>query len=110
MTPHPVSLSSASIDPAQVKRGANPMKYLAKSNVDFREASRREDSRKLQIAFEGPSQAAVSERASRALGVSPRQIVYWLKCENDMPSWAVKAVEHYLSRVERLAERIEGRK
>ena len=102
MTLHPAALSSRSVDPAQVKRGAKPRKYLAKSNVDFRQASRREDSRKLQIAFEGPSQAAVSERASRA--------VYWLKCENDMPSWAVKAVEHYLSRVERLAERIEGRK
>jgi hypothetical protein len=86
------------------------MKYLAKSNGDFRDASRREDSRKLQIAFDGPSQSAIAEKASRALGVSPRQIVYWLKCDNDMPSWAVKAVEFYLRKVDRLADRIEGRK
>lgn len=80
----------------------------AKSNNDFRKASRREDARKLRAAFDGPTQSAMANKGSRALGVSPRQIIYWMQCEHDMPSWAVKAVDHYLRRVERLARRIEG--
>ena len=85
------------------------MKYLAKSDSDFRMKSRRDDARKIQMAFDGPTQDAVAKKASRTIGVSPRQIIYWMKCENDMPSWAVKAVEAYIRHVERVAERIEGR-
>lgn len=85
------------------------MKYLAKSNSDFRDASRREDANKLRAAFDGPTQSAIANKASRALGASPRQIIYWMQCENDMPSWAVKAVEFYLHGVNRIADRIEGR-
>ncbi|MEO1538508.1 MAG: hypothetical protein AAFR73_12345 [Pseudomonadota bacterium] len=85
------------------------MKYLAKSDLDFRMASRREDSRKLRAAFDGRTQQETANKASRAIGVSPRQIIYWMQCENDMPSWAVKAVQHYIDRIERAADRIEGR-
>ena len=80
----------------------------AKSNVDFREASRREDAIKLERAFPGHCQQAIAEKASRALGVSPRMVVYWLKLENDMPSWVPKAVELYINKVDRIARRIEG--
>ena len=52
---------------------------------------------------------AASVLSSVSLGHGSRQIIYWMKCENDMPSWAVKAVEHYLRRVEAIAHRIEGR-
>ena len=107
----PNSLSSA--DPvalSQDQHGGKAMKFLAKSNVDFRQASRKEDSRKLQMAFSGHTQDAIAQKAARALDVSPRQIIYWMKCENDMPSWAVKAVEHYLRRVETIAIRIEGQR
>lgn len=109
MTTAPSVLSYVrSVDRSQVKHGVEPVKYLAKSNVDFRAASRREDSNKLRAAFDGPTQSAIAEKASRAMGVSPRQIINWMQCENDMPSWAVKAVEHYLRRVERVARKIEG--
>lgn len=84
------------------------MKNPAKTNVDFREASRREDARLIERAFNGPSQQAIAEKASRALSVSPRQVIYWLQCQHDMPSWAVKAAMHYVNGVERLARRIEG--
>lgn len=98
--------------PRETYRGKhvqNPAFNPCKTDVDFRDHSRREDSRKLRLAFDGPTQAAMAEKGSRALGVSPRQIIYWMQCEHDMPSWAVKAVEHYLRRVESVASRIEGR-
>lgn len=85
------------------------MKYLAKSNVDFREQSRKEDARLISLAFDAPNQSKIAEKGARALGVSPRQIIYWMQCENDMPSWAVKAVKAYIRRVENLADQIEGR-
>ncbi len=85
------------------------MQYLAKTNADFREASRKEDSRLVRMAFDGPTQDAIAKKGSRALGVSPRQIINWMKCEHDMPSWAVKAVQNYLIRLEAAAKRIEGR-
>lgn len=84
------------------------VQHLSKSNEDFRQASRKQDAHNLMRAFDGPTQAAIAERGSRALGVSPRQIIYWMQCQNDMPSWAVKAVDHYLGRVERIARKIEG--
>ena len=55
------------------------MKYLAKSNSGFRDASRREDANKLRAAFDGPTQSAIANKASRALGASPRQIIYWMQ-------------------------------
>ncbi|MGH1414856.1 MAG: hypothetical protein ACRBB0_15315 [Pelagimonas sp.] len=85
------------------------MQYLAKTNTDFRDASRKEDSRLVRRAFDGPTQDAIAKKGSRALGVSPRQIINWMKCEHDMPSWAVKAVQGYLDRLEAAAKRIEGR-
>ncbi len=85
------------------------MHNLAKSNVDFREKSRRDDANLIRMAFDGPTQDAIAQKGSRALGVSPRQIINWMQCQHDMPSWAVKAVRHYVRGVERLADRIEGK-
>ena len=85
------------------------MQFLAKSNGDFRKASRREDSILLRRAFDGRTQREMAMKGSRALGISERQFVNWLQMENDMPSWAVKAAKAYLARVDRVAERIEGR-
>lgn len=89
--------------------GAVAVENPAKSNIDFREASRREDARRLERAFPGRSQQEIALKASRTLGMSPRQIVYWLQLEHDMPSWAVKAIEFYLGGVDRVARRIEGK-
>lgn len=97
---------------APVQHGAigvkNPSGNLCKHNPDFREASRRDDANLLWAAFGGPSQQAVADQASRALGVTDRQVINWLKLENDMPSWAVKAAMHYVRGVERIARKIEG--
>ncbi len=84
------------------------MQNLAKSNVDFRLKSRREDAEKLRRAFDGRTQDEIAKKGSRALGVSPRTIINWMQLESDMPSWAVKAVGLYLAGVERFARRIEG--
>lgn len=89
--------------------GAIAVSNPAKSNADFREASRREDAQRLERAFPGRSQQEIALKASRALGMSPRQIIYYLHLEHDMPSWLVKAIEHYLGGVDRVARRIEGR-
>ena len=92
----------------QLETRTKLMNNLAKSNVSFRDASRREDATHLRAAFDGPTQQAIAERGSRALGVSPRQIINWMHMEHDMPSWAVKAVKVYLGAVEKTAQRIEG--
>lgn len=84
------------------------MKHLAKSNGAFREESRREDAGLLRRAFWGRTQQAIADNAARALGVSPRQVIYWLHLENDMPSWAVKAATRWVEAVERAAQKIEG--
>lgn len=104
----PPALSVYSKHSSQSQNWSERVKHLAKSNVDFREHSRREDARLIQTAFDGPTQSAIAERGSRALGVSPRQIINWMKCEHDMPSWAVKAVKHYIRAIETAANKIEG--
>ena len=98
-----LTYSTASAIPSVPRRLSH-----AKLDLDFREASRRQDAKKLRAAFDGRTQAEISVKGSRALGVSPRQIINWMQCENDMPSWAVKAVDHYLQRLEHFARRIEG--
>ena len=85
------------------------MKNLAKWNGKFRDASRLEDSLNLRAAFKGLTQSEIANRASKAIGVSPRQIIYWMKCENDMPSWAVKAVLFYLKKIETSSNTVEAR-
>lgn len=57
----------------------------------------------LRRAFWDATQSGIARKAARRLGVSERMVVYWLKCENDMPSWAVKAClaaldERYMAR------------
>ena len=102
--------ASSPVSVSHRKRNGDRMQFLAKSNGDFREASRREDSNLLRRAFDGRTQAEMAQRGSRALGVSERQFIYWLQMQNDMPSWAVKAARAYLARVDRVASRIEGRR
>lgn len=91
------------------KDRSKPLHNLAKSNADFRQQSRRDDSLLIRAAFDGPTQDAIANKGSRALGVSPRQIINWMQCQHDMPSWAVKAVRHYVRSVERVANHIEGK-
>ena len=90
------------------KVNAGQLRNPAKSNGCFRDASRKEDRDNLWRAFGGATQKETAERISRALGISPRQAVYWLQMEHDMPSWAIKAVQFYLRKVDALARRIEG--
>lgn len=97
------------VSSSQSKHGGKALQFLAKSNADFRQASRREDSNLLRRAFDGRTQREMALKGSRALGVSERQFIYWLQEENDMPSWAVKAARAYLARIDRVAELIEGR-
>ena len=92
------------------------MHNLAKSNTSFRDASRREDAALLEAAFgarsmsQAHSMSAIAKKAAPVLEVSKRQIEYWLKCDNDMPSWVPKAVKGYMAKVEAAARRIEGRR
>ena len=79
-----------------------------KSDGDFRSASRREDANLLRQAFDGRTQQEMALKGSRCIGVSPRQIINWMQMEHDMPSWAVKAVRHYLKVVDEAATRIRG--
>lgn len=109
MTARALFSGSVPVSGSRQKYGIKPMKFLAKSNGDFRLASRREDANLLRQAFDGRTQREMAMKGSRALGVSERQFIYWLQMENDMPSWAVKAARAYLARVDRVAERIEGR-
>ena len=94
---------------SQEEHRSKSLKYLAKSNADFREMSRREDANLVRTAFNGPTQDSIAQKGSRAIGVSPRQIINWMKMEHDMPSWAVKAVKNYLRAIDATAQRIEGK-
>ena len=109
MTALPTPSAFHPTDRSRGQHGSKALQFLAKSNGDFREASRREDSNLLRRAFDGRTQAEMAQKGSRALGVSERQFIYWLQMQNDMPSWAVKAARAYLKRVDRVAIRIEGR-
>lgn len=109
MTSAAASMYSSQVHSSQGEHRDKSMQFLAKSNTDFRQKSRREDSELLYRAFPARTQKEISEKASRAIGVSPRQIIYWMQCENDMPSWAVKAVKHYVRVIESTALKIERR-
>lgn len=103
------SNAGSPIEKQHRSKTVNNLSYsAAKTNVDFRDSSRRDDANLLEAAFSGPSQQAIADKASRALGVTDRQIINWLKREHDMPSWAVKATKHYLRGLDALARRIEG--
>lgn len=62
--------------------GAFMAKYLADLQCDHTSASRRWFARLLWRAFPGPSEHEVAQQASRALGVSPRAVTYWLRGQN----------------------------
>lgn len=110
MTAAPPQSSFRSHSLTRVNNTGRTVKYLTKSNVDFRDASRREDAQLIFAAFDGRTQSEIAQKGSRALGVSERQIINWMQLENDMPSWAVKAVKWYIRTVEGTASRIEGPK
>lgn len=81
---------------------------VTKGDVVFREASRREDADLLRQVFPGPSQEAIAQAAARYGFCSRSQSINYLRLENDMPSWAVKALQRYLGALDRAARRIEG--
>lgn len=60
-------------------------KNLAKSKSD-RAAARRWFADLLWIAFPSASEFEVCQKASSALGVSPRTVGNWLSCQNDAPA------------------------
>lgn len=68
------------------------MKNLAHSSVDHAKASRRWFAALLWRAFPSPSERDLSHKAARVLDVSPRQVVNWLRCENDASLRYVLAV------------------
>lgn len=82
------------------RRGNNP----AKTDVQFRDASRNQDAELLRLAFPGRSQSEISRLASRDLGISQRQIVNYLQGEHDMPSWLVKALRKRLRTPEQIIQ------
>lgn len=88
----------------------NALQNLAKSDLEFREASRREDARLIEEAFKDHSRSAIAKRAAARLKVSKRQIEYWLECENDMPSWVPKAVKAIMAGADAAGRHIEGRR
>lgn len=89
--------------------GMGEMKNLSESYED-----RRENAGLLYEAFRAPSQAEIAEAAAAYLNrcsgrsVCTRTVINWLKCRNDMPAWAYKAVARHIDRVERLSRKIEG--
>lgn len=68
--------------PARDQGGAFRMNNLANLHGDHTSASRRWFARLLWRAFPGPSEHEVAQQASRALGVSPRAVTYWLRGQN----------------------------
>lgn len=89
--------------------GQPGLKYLAKSNPDFRRAAREMDRDAIWLAFGASTQSETAAKAARAMDVSERTIINWMQCQNDMPSWALRIVKAYLAALERAAQRIEGR-
>lgn len=74
----------------------------AKTDVEFRDNSRKQDAALLELVFPGRSQSEISRLASRDLGISQRQIVNYLQGEHDMPSWLVKALRKRLNDPEKI--------
>lgn len=68
------------------------MKSFSDNRFDHATASRRWFAALLWRAFPGPSENVVAEAAARALGVTPRQVRNWLRCENSAALQYVTAV------------------
>jgi hypothetical protein len=104
----PASLSPAAISPVQDGRVA--MKLPAFSGTtDHGGASRRWFRDRLWEAFPSRSERELSQRASRALGVSPRQVINWLREEHDARTRYTLAVLAIIG-AEIVLSRVEGRR
>ncbi len=93
---------------SRLKHGVSSLKNLAVSAPDPIMAARKAFAALLWRAFPAPSEQDLAARAARALGVSPRQVKNWLRCENSA------AVHHYfavaaIAGAEVVCQRIEGR-
>lgn len=84
---------------------------LINVNGDYRKAH----AAVLEAAYRGASQSETARNASKDISrnvktVTARTIIKWIKGEHDMPAYALERAYVYLAKVERLAQRIEGRK
>lgn len=68
------------------------MKNPAYSADDHATTSRRWFAAMLWRAFPSPSERDLSLKAARALDVSPRQVINWLRCDHDASLRYVTAV------------------
>lgn len=68
------------------------MKNLTRNSVDHEAASRRWFAALLWRAFPSRSEHDLCSKAAGVLGVSPRQVRNWLRCENDASLKYVTAV------------------
>lgn len=107
---HPVSPSPAQISCGSrfFQPGAFEMKNPARNNEHAR-ASRRWFSNMLWRAFPSASERELSHKAARALDVSPRQVVNWLREEHDASLRYVTAVLA-IAGAEVVFKHIEGKK
>ena len=108
-------LQSLPSNSTQFKDGAKMRKNLSQNvrRGDFCSGMHKSRSRKwfaalLRRAFPGASNREVAEMAAPVLNVSERQIVNWLKCENDAALSYVTAVM-VLAGVELALEPIRGK-
>ena len=88
-----------SLDPSQVKDGANMRKNLSRNarrgeflNGQHKNMSRKWFAALLWRAFPAASNTEVARLGAPVLGVSERQIINWLNCENDAALSYVTAV------------------
>lgn len=85
-------LSREPFVPTQVKHGGGAMKNLAQNAPDHTRASRRWFASMLWRAFPARSERELADKAARVLDVSPRQVINWLRYENDASLRYVTAV------------------
>jgi hypothetical protein len=68
---------------SQVNNRSNSVKNIASNAYDRETAYRMWFRDMLWRAFPAPSDAARAEKAHKVLGCSERQVINWLRCEND---------------------------
>lgn len=109
MTAAPPCLSQKTFHSSPVQRGPFPVKNLARSHFDQKTLARRTFANLLWRAFPSSSEHELSHKAARVLDVSPRQVVNWLRCENDAGVSYVFATM-LLAGAEIVFDRIEARR
>lgn len=83
--------------------------YSARRSEDHATMSRRWFAAMLWRAFPSASERDLSQKASRALDVSPRQVIHWLRCEHDASLRYVTAVLA-IAGAEVVLGKVEGRR